>query len=82
MMENNMKFQIRNLSVLAFANGFTLWHYKTAKNELRYVSGPGFFNDASDMITTGDMMMISGPDGAKFVAMNVEDGNVTANSVI
>jgi hypothetical protein len=26
-----MAFAIRNLSVLAYANGFTLWHYKSGK---------------------------------------------------
>ena len=29
-----MAFAIRDLSVLAYANGFTLWHYKTEKNSL------------------------------------------------
>jgi hypothetical protein len=25
-----MSFALRNLGVLAYANGFTLWHYKVA----------------------------------------------------
>ena len=29
-----MAFAIRNLSVLAYANGFTLWHYKAGKDRL------------------------------------------------
>ena len=29
-----MVFAIRNLSVLAYANGFTLWHYKAGKERL------------------------------------------------
>ena len=29
-----MAFAIRNLSVLAYANGFTLWHYKSGRDRL------------------------------------------------
>jgi len=29
-----MAFAIRNLSVLAYANGFTLWHYKAGRDRL------------------------------------------------
>ena len=29
-----MVFAVRNLSVLAYANGFTLWHYKGGKERL------------------------------------------------
>jgi len=32
-----MAFAIRNLSVLAYANGFTLWHYKAGKDRLPQV---------------------------------------------
>ena len=34
-----MAFAIRNLSVLAYANGFTLWHYKSGKDSLDAISG-------------------------------------------
>ena len=30
-----MAFAIRNLSVLAYANGFTLWHYKSGSDRLQ-----------------------------------------------
>lgn len=51
-------FHIRNLSVLAYANGFTLWHYKTS-NTLYEVNGPNYFGDASDMFAVGDMVLLS-----------------------
>jgi hypothetical protein len=35
-----MAFAIRNLSVLAYANGFTLWHYKAGKVRLHQVEKP------------------------------------------
>lgn len=68
-----MAFAIRSLSVLAHANGFTLWHYKAGANALEVVTAPGFFNDAADMLTCGDIIMISASDGA--AARGVAGGN-------
>lgn len=64
-----MRFAIRNLSVLAYANGFTLWHYKAGPARLGQVGAPGFFADAADMLAAGDMVMISAADGARVLAV-------------
>lgn len=56
--------QIRNLSVLAYANGFTLWHYKAFNTLLAQVSALDYFSDAEDMLTTGDLILVSASDGA------------------
>jgi hypothetical protein len=70
-----MAFAIRNLSVLAYANGFTLWHYKSGSDRLQSVAARDFFADAADMLTQGDLMMISAPDGARVVTVApLEDG--------
>ncbi len=70
-----MAFAIRNLSVLAYANGFTLWHYKAGAERLPSVVAPDFFADAADMLTPGDLLMISAADGARVVAVAPpEDG--------
>ena len=54
-----MAFAIRNLSVLAYANGFTLWHYKAGRDRLDLVEKLDFFSDAADMLAEGDMMMVT-----------------------
>ena len=64
-----MAFAIRNLSVLAYANGFTLWHYKSGKDRLDQVQKTDFFADAADMLAEGDMMMISAPDGGRIITV-------------
>jgi hypothetical protein len=64
-----MAFAIRNLSVLAYANGFTLWHYKAAKDPLEQVEGRDFFADAADMLAEGDMMMVSAADGGRVLCV-------------
>ena len=56
------EFSIRDLSVLAYAQGFTLWHYKT--EVLHDVVSPGWFNDAHDMIMVGDVIMVSSSEGS------------------
>lgn len=72
-----MAFAIRNLSVLAYANGFTLWHYKAGSDRLPTVAARDFFADAADMLTQGDLMMISASDGARMVAVApLDDGLV------
>lgn len=51
-----MAFQSRNLSVLAYANGFTLWHY-ASPDAAGDVDTAGYFNAAAGMLRTGDMIL-------------------------
>jgi hypothetical protein len=64
-----MAFAIRNLSVLAYANGFTLWHYKSGKDRLTQVEKADFFADGADMLAEGDMMLVSAPDGGRILTV-------------
>ncbi len=57
-------FRIRDLSVLAYANGFTLWHYKAHTAPIADWLTPDFFRDAADMLALGDIVMVSGAPGA------------------
>jgi len=72
-----MPFSLRDLSVLAYANGFTLWLYKAAKAVQEEVTAPGYFDPAADMLATGDMMMVSAADGGRIVCLNVGKDTVT-----
>lgn len=64
-----MAFAVRNLSVLAYANGFTLWHYKAGGDTLDEVAAKGFFTSAADMLAAGDMMMVSTDEGARVLCV-------------
>lgn len=58
-----MAYQSKNLSALAYANGFTLWHYRTGDNAAD-VDNAGYFNGASRMLRVGDFIMLNaGVDG-------------------
>jgi hypothetical protein len=64
-----MAFAIRNLSVLAYANGFTLWHYKADRDRLEDVATLDFFVDAADMLAGGDVVMVSAANGGRILCI-------------
>jgi hypothetical protein len=68
-----MAFAIRDLSVLAYANGFTLWHYKAGNDSLAAVALGDFFSDASDMMAGGDMIMVSGAKECRIICVALAD---------
>lgn len=68
-----MAFAIRNLSVLAYANGFTLWHYKSGKDRLDTVGSGNYLADAADMLTAGDLIMTTAADGARILCVTLAD---------
>ncbi len=49
-----MAYNTTNLSVLAYANNFTLWHYTTTDVS---VTGTGYFNAAADMLRVDDLII-------------------------
>jgi hypothetical protein len=77
-----MAFTIRDLSVLAYANGFTLWHCKSATDALSDFACDDYFADASDMMAAGDMILVSGAKGCRMLCITVADaGNVRSAPV-
>ena len=59
-------FVARELSILAYANGFTLWHYRTADAATalleRETGDPdyvGYFAPACDLLRRGDLVLVS-----------------------
>ena len=73
-----MAYEPKSLRVLAYANGFTLWHYRT-KDELPELTRwphcsvetgpvewiPGYFGAAADMLRAGDLILcnVTGSSG-------------------
>ncbi|MBT3305598.1 MAG: hypothetical protein HN377_03860 [Alphaproteobacteria bacterium] len=51
-----MAFSAKDLSVLAYANGFTLWHYTTTDLATE-VDTSGYLNAATDIVRIGDMIL-------------------------
>lgn len=55
-----MPFSSRELSVLAYANGFTLWHYRTGDPAAALTAaGEGYFAAADELLRPGDQILLS-----------------------
>jgi hypothetical protein len=54
-----MAFAIAGLSKLSGANGFTLWHYKTADPIATVNSSAYFTGDAVNMLGVRDVILVS-----------------------
>ena len=54
-----MAFKASELSVLAYANNFTLWHYRVDEEDgMEFNLYKDYFNPASDMLRLNDAMYI------------------------
>lgn len=63
-----MAFSPGNLSVLTYANGFTLWHYK-AGDDLYTVLAENYFAPALDILAVGDIVMLSWNAGSTILSV-------------
>lgn len=54
-----MSFKNMDMSVIAYANGWTLWHYKT-QDELALVLNTGYFpKKIVDLMAVGDVIYVT-----------------------
>ena len=75
-----MAFQNRNLSVIAYANGFTLWHY-AANETLATITTAGFFNSVKTLMNIGDIVIVNGSDSTAIKVVGVSDDNITLGAL-
>ncbi len=73
------RFDPQNLSVLAYANNFTLWRYTT---KAKIVTDENYFHKGVDMLRVGDLMIINydtdGDAKAGFFIVSKSDGRNVA----
>lgn len=62
-----MTFKNRNLSVIAYANGWTFWLYKDMEESVSSMMKKGFFDDVKTLMDINDVMYLIGCDGVKHV---------------
>ena len=75
-----MAFQNKNLSVIAYANGFTLWHYKE-NTTLATITASGYFSSLKNLMNTGDIILINGSNGSTIKVISVAEGVVTVGAL-
>lgn len=76
-----MAYDSKNFSVMAYANGFTLWNY-SSEDDLNTIKGGGYFNDIAPFARKGDMILTNAGtastlEPAVLSVSSIEDGTVT-----
>jgi hypothetical protein len=69
-----MRCSPTQLAVLAFANGFTLWHCRA--HSVADAGEPGFFDTVGMLLGSGDLILISAPDGGRAMWATIDDGRI------
>lgn len=70
-----MAYLSKDLSVLAYANGFTLWYYYTP-DTMQEVMGDNYFGPTGNMVRKGDMIIVVAND------KDIEGGMLMVSSVL
>ena len=81
-----MAFEAKDLSVLAYSNGFTLWHYLSV-DDATDLDANGYFNTAADMLRVGDMILANTNKGGVsqagfYLVKNSQQGQVDTADVL
>lgn len=59
--------QNKNLSVIAYANGWTLWMYRDVSISIDDMMKEGFFDKVKDLMAVGDVFYLIAKDTVKHV---------------
>lgn len=79
-----MAFNNKNLSVIAYASGWTFWHYSTfhEKDTLADVMKVGYFDKVFTLAATGDIIVIVTSHGTVIKVMELtEDKHIKLTSL-
>lgn len=70
-----MAFKSKNLSVIAYANGWTAWHYATEDSLQDLLSG--YFNPVHNLMRANDMIILNTGDmNCIMFVKSIENKNV------
>lgn len=80
-----MSFNNQNLSVMAYANGFTLWNY-SSEDTIANVKAADYFNDIAPFARKGDMILTVSTSASSASAdvlfiSNINEGVVSVTSL-
>lgn len=64
-----MAFLNKNLGVLCYCQGFTLWQYYGKEDTLETISQPGYFEKVMTLMAIGDIVIINARDGTAIRAV-------------
>lgn len=76
-----MSFNSKNFSVLAYANGFTLWSYST-EDTLPNINSDGYFNEITPFARQGDMILVTANNTAEPESAILSVTSVASSAVV
>lgn len=66
-----MSFKNKDMSVIAYANGFTLWHYKTNEDTVKQlIDNSKYFAKLYTLINSGDIIIANLKDETAFLVVD------------
>lgn len=70
-----MSFKNKDMSVIAYANGFTLWHYRSV-DTMQQIEKNYFPKGFVDLTANGDLMIVNAGDKTCIKRLEItDDGN-------
>ena len=86
-----MSLDIKKLSVVSYANGFTIWHYKTETDKMEVVKGEkinknakekGYFDSVESILIENDLIITTALDTTQFLIVSEnKNGKVKVNEI-
>lgn len=73
-------FSQKNLSVMAYANSFTLWNYQT-EDTVGTIKEPDYFKDSARFMRVGDMIMVTANNQADIQSTILAVGSISNDIV-
>lgn len=76
-----MAFSSERLSVVAYADGFTLWHYRGQPDSQASIGAVGYFAPVAHMVRPGDMMIAGAADAVLLVVLSGAGASLRASVI-
>lgn len=76
-----MAFQNKNLSVIAYANGFTLWHYASSDETISAITASGYFDSVKTLMNPGDIVIVNASDKTGIRSVSTTTGAVSVTAL-
>lgn len=76
-----MPFSSERLSVVAYADGFTLWHYRAGPDTRAQIGTTGYFAPAGHMVRAGDLVIAGAADGTALMVLDGSGATLRASAL-
>lgn len=71
-----MAFKHKNFNIIAYANGFTLWHYSSNEETLEEIEQDNYFGTVYELMNSGDIIIIAGKTGTGIRQIELNENKV------